>query len=213
MSEPGTDEIRRAAETPVDAAEHELDAAAADLSAAFADYPMFNWFMRPDAGRHAAREKLFRLMLREIAFPVGAIQRPATGGAAAVWIPSEKLGPNPLWQELRAIPTLLGATGLARFGRLVAMREAMDRTHPMDRPHAYLWLLGVHPRAQGLGVGSRLMAAGLAKVDAEGRAAFLETSTESNVALYRRHGFEVTSEYFIRPGSPPTWTMWREPRA
>ncbi len=40
---------------------------------------------------------------------------------------------------------------------------------------------------------------------------FLETSTETNVALYRRHGFEVIGEYWVRPDSPPSWAMWREP--
>lgn len=201
--------IRRAAETPVQAGKADLDACAADLSSAFADYVMFTWFMRTDARRDAAREKLFRLMLHEIAFPSGAVERPATGGAAAVWIDSDNMAPNPLWRELRALPTILGATGFSRLGRLSAMREAMDRTHPKE-PHVYLFLLGVNQRLQGLGIGSRLLAAGLAKVDAKGLPAFLETSSEASRALYRRHGFEVTSEYFVTPDSPPTWTMWRE---
>ena len=37
-----------------------------------------------------------------------------------------------------------------------------DAHHPKAPPHAYLWFLGVRPDAQGLGVGSRLLAAGLA---------------------------------------------------
>jgi hypothetical protein len=43
--------------------------------------------------------------------------------------------------------------------------------------------------------------------------AYLETSTEANVAWYRHHGFEVQHE--VRPvaGGPPVWTMWREPRS
>jgi ribosomal protein S18 acetylase RimI-like enzyme len=206
-------QIRRAAETPVQAAQGDLDACAADLSSAFSDYVMFTWFMRADGKRDAARTKLFKVLLRDMVFGAGRIDRPATGGAAAVWMPSDKLGPNPLWKELRAVPTIIGASGLARFGRLVAMREALDNNHPMDQPHVYLFLLGVHQRLQGLGIGSRLLAAGLAKVDAQGLPCFLETSSEASMALYRRHGFEVTGEYFVRPDSPPTWTMWREPQA
>lgn len=206
------DAIRRAAENPIAAATSDLEQPARDLAAAFSDYPMFQWFMRTDARREAALLDLFRLMLREIGHPQGKVMRPATGGAAAVWIPSSRMTANPLWRELISLPTLIRATGLARFGRMAAMREAMDKNHPMDTPHMYLWLLGVHPSAQGLGVGSRLLSAGLAEADAQGLPAFLETSTESNVALYRRHGFEVTGDYFIQPGSPPTWTMWREAR-
>lgn len=204
--------IRRAAETPVAAGPSELDAAAADLAAAFSDYPMFQWFMRTDVHREAALGALFRMMVRQMAYPQGRVMRPATGGAAAVWIDSRRLAALPFLQEVQSLPTLLRATGLARFGRLAATRAAMDRTHPMDRPHMYLWLLGVHPANQGLGIGSRMLAAGLAQADAEGLPTFLETSTEANVALYRRYGFEITHEYWVRPGSPPTWTMWREPQ-
>lgn len=86
----------------------------------------------------------------------------------------------------------------------------MDRAHPMDRPHAYLWFLGVTPQAQGRGVGSRLIKAKLDRLDATNTPAFLETATERNVAFYRRHGFDVLSEYRPEPDAPRIWAMWRE---
>jgi ribosomal protein S18 acetylase RimI-like enzyme len=137
--------------------------------------------------------------------------RPEAGGGAAVWIPSETLVPQSLIEELRALPLLLATTGLGRFGRLLALRAAMDKHHPMDRPHTYLWFIGVTPKAQGLGIGSRLLKAGLDQLDSAGRPAFLETSTERNVALYRRHGFEIIADYKPTPDGPQTYGMWREP--
>jgi ribosomal protein S18 acetylase RimI-like enzyme len=205
------DAIRRDAETPVAATSQTIDSTAADLAAAFVEDPLFDWFMRADAARTPARSRFFRVILREAAFPDGVIERPAAGGAAAVWIPSEALGPQPIHREIRALPMLLNAAGLGRFGRLLQLREAMDKHHPMDRPHDYLWFLGVHPDAQGAGIGSRLLASKTARLDAAGRGGFLETATPRNVPLYSRHGFNTISEYRPAPNAPLIWAMWREP--
>jgi len=204
--------IKKQAETPTKAAAEDVDAAAEDLTAAFVEDPIFSWFMRTDAKREAARRRFFRVILREAALPDGDIDRPADGGAAAVWIPSEKLGGQPLHRELRALPMLLNATGLGRFSRLLKLRERMDAGHPMDRPHDYLWFLGVHPKLQGGGIGSRLLAARAEGLDAAGRAAFLETATPRNLALYQRHGFEIIADYKPAPGGPLIWAMWRDPK-
>jgi len=203
--------LRRGSETPVRAGATDLQSVAEDLSAAFATDPMFDWFMRDDARRDAARLRLFRRLVG-MALADGEVLRPASGGAASIWLPSESLGPSSLLEELRVIPTVLAATGFARLSRMSAMRVAMDRHHPMAREHVYLWFVGVRPEAQGLGVGSRLIAAGLQRVDAMGLPAYLESSSPANVPLYRRHGFEVTREIQPRPDAPVMWAMWREPR-
>jgi len=206
------DALRRGAEAPVEALAADLPGVADDLAAAFADDVMFDWFFRADDRRDEARARFFRMLIGQMAFGAGRIERPAVGGAAAVWMPFSFVGPTPLIQELRALPTLLFVTGLARFSRLTALRADMDKHHPMDRPHAYLWFLGVRPGAQGHGVGSRLLKVGTDRLDAAKQPAYLETQTERNIALYRRHGFEVISEHKARPDAPPLWSMWREPR-
>ncbi len=69
-----------------------------------------------------------------------------------------------------------------------------------DLAGAALW----SPRdAWGVGFGK--------KCDARGEAAYLESSNEKNLPLYRRHGFEVTGEVVPHLG-PRVWLMWREPR-
>jgi ribosomal protein S18 acetylase RimI-like enzyme len=203
--------MRREAETPVRAGDGDVEVVSRDLAAAFADDPLFDWFSRPDARRDSARVGFFRHLMRELIVPGGGeTLRPASGGAAAVWMVSDALGPNTAMQELRALPMLFRLTGWARFLRLARLRQVMDRAHPMDRPHAYLWFLGVTPEAQGRGVGSRLLKAKLDQFDQTGTPAFLETATERNVAFYRRHGFDVVSEYRPEAAAPRIWTMWRE---
>lgn len=203
--------MRQEAEAPVRASAADLDEVVRTLTDAFADDPHMDWFMRADDKREAARLALFNLLIRGVGAGSARIDRPAGGGAAAVWMPFEWLAPTPLIAELRGLPTLLRVTGLARFGRLQAIRADMDKHHPMDRRHAYLWFLGVAPAAQGRGVGSALLRAANARLDAEGLPAYLETGTPRNVALYRRHGYEVLSEHQARPDAPPMWSMWREP--
>jgi ribosomal protein S18 acetylase RimI-like enzyme len=56
-----------------------------------------------------------------------------------------------------------------------------------------------------------LLAHVLARVDADGVPAYLESSNERNLAFYGRQGFEVTSEVVIT-GGPRVWPMWREAR-
>jgi ribosomal protein S18 acetylase RimI-like enzyme len=207
------DALRREAEAPVQAGRGDLAEVVQTLADAFAVDPHLDWFMRDDARREPARLGFFRMLINELALSQGRIDRPAGGGAAAVWMPFEALAPLPLTTELRALPTLLRATGLSRFGRLMAIRADMDKHHPMDRPHAYLQFLGVAPAAQGRGVGSALLRAANARLDAANLPAYLETGTTRNVALYERHGFKVLSTHTARADAPTMWSMWREPHS
>jgi len=203
--------VRREAETPTIGLRADFDEIVQTLSEAFAVDPHFDWFMKPGNGRAAARQGLFRLLIGHEGLTRGRIDRPTGGGAAAVWMPSEWLTPMPLLAELQALPEMLRMTGFARFGRLLAIRADMDRHHPMERPHAYLWFLGVAPAAQGRGVGSALLRAAGVRLDAAAMPAYLETGTTRNVALYERHGFKVLSEHKARADAPTMWSMWREP--
>ncbi len=203
--------MRREAEAPGLATRADGPAVAADLADAFTDDVAFDWMLRTDAKRTAARLRFFNMIVSLGQAAGGRIERPAGGGAAAVWLPFEAAGPLPLMTELRALPTLLNTTGLGRFGRLAAIRADLDKHHPMDRRHTYLWFLGVTHVAQGHGVGSRLLKVATDRLDQAGEPAYLETQNERNVGLYRRHGFEIISEHRCRADAPLMWSMWREP--
>ena len=65
---------------------------------------------------------------------------------------------------------------------------------------------------EGKGHGAALMRSGLAKSDAAGLPAYLETFKPANVPLYEHFGFTVREELRLPAGGPELWTMWREPR-
>jgi ribosomal protein S18 acetylase RimI-like enzyme len=205
--------IRKSAETPVTAGAGDLGDVARDLSEAFHVDPHFDWFLRAGERREVERLRLFNYIIKNLAKPA-RIDRPEGGGAAAVWMPFDAIRePSSPMDDLKLARPMLRATGWSRIGRLLQVRAAMDRHHPMEREHAYLWFLGVTPALQGMGIGSRQLRAGLNRADAAGLPAYLETGTTRNVALYRRHGFEVIHEAPCGKGAPMMWHMWREPEA
>ena len=134
MTEAEILELRRGAEAPVAAVLGDIGAVAQDLSAAFSTDPVFNWFLRADARHDSARLKLFQVLIA-MGLTDGEVFRPASGGAASIWLPSESLGPTPFLQELRALPRIIGATGLSRLSRMSAMRRsnAISRTDKVRR--------------------------------------------------------------------------------
>jgi GNAT superfamily N-acetyltransferase len=148
--------------------------------------------------------------LRNLAFPHDQVWMTADGAAAAVWLPPPGRWQLPRPQQLRLLPALVRFLGL-RTASVLAGLDRMEAQHPHETPHWYLFILGTEPAAQGRGLGSALLAHVLARVDAEGMPAYLESSSERNLAFYGRHGFEITSEVAI-PGGLRIWPMWREPQ-
>ncbi len=79
----------------------------------------------------------------------------------------------------------------------------------MPEPHWYVAALGVDPEVQGQGLGSVLMAHGMARADRDGRPIYLETETERNVGFYRRFGFDVVEEFIPEGLNVPMWLLAR----
>ena len=180
------------------------------LASAFEDDPVIAWIFPDQHRRGHVLPAFMEFRLRQLAFPHDQVWMTVDGAAAAVWLPPPGRWQLPLPQRLRLLPALVRFLGL-RTASILAGLERMEARHPQDRAHWYLFILGTEQAAQGRGLGSALLAHMLERVDADGLAAYLESSSERNLALYGRHGFEVTSEVTI-PGGPMIWPMWREPR-
>jgi ribosomal protein S18 acetylase RimI-like enzyme len=80
----------------------------------------------------------------------------------------------------------------------------------VEGPHYYLFVLGVDPAHQRMGLGRRMLASLSAKADAAGVPCYLETDKPTSVALYRSAGYEVLTEGDV-PGVPGMH-LWRMQR-
>ncbi len=129
---------------------------------------------------------------------------------AAVWQPPGRY-PMSGWRQVRAVPRMLPLVRLGRRARDVQQfGAAIDAAFP-SMPVRYLQALGVAPDAQGRGVGSRLLADGLAEADMAVESVYLETGKADNVAYYERYGFALTPPPGgpLYDGGPPMWLMTR----
>jgi uncharacterized protein YhfF/GNAT superfamily N-acetyltransferase len=82
-----------------------------------------------------------------------------------------------------------------------------------DEPHWLLDQLAVEPDAQGRGIGGALIRHAIGRAESDALPLFLETAIPANLALYRRHGFEVFAEDDAPGDGPHVWFMRRDPGA
>lgn len=189
--------------TPATASD--ADRAIATLVLAFAADPAARWSW-PRAEDFLRNFPLFARAFGGGSFELGCADRVDDFAGVALWlppgVPSDEEALSAL-VERTVSPAILEDAG--------QVFEQMARFHPGE-PHWYLPMIGVDPARQGRGIGDRLLAHGLARCDADGLPAYLESSNPRNLSLYRRHGFEPLGA--IQHGSSPTLVpMLRKPRA
>jgi GNAT superfamily N-acetyltransferase len=190
----------------IHAGEADTRALSAMLSRAFDDDPVMAW-MYPDATRRPrGTERFFRAYLQRL-LPQGEVYTTDDHAGVALWaLPNRwRTSVRELMHQAPLMPSLGRRLPIALYGLHV-----IESHHPSE-PHHYLAVLGTEPERQGEGIGSRLLAPVLEDCDANEVPAFLESSKESNIAFYARHGFKVTGEVQL-PRGPTIWPMWRDPR-
>lgn len=183
---------------------------ARSLARAFYDDPVVEWFL-PDASQRMRRgERMFEsVFLNRVCLPHDETYTTEDLVGGALWMPPGKwqLG---LLDNLRLLPFMAAAWG-RNLPRALRSLSYLDSKHPHE-PHYYLFILGVEPEWQGMGIGAALMRPVLDRCDEERMPAYLEATTSRNRELYKRNGFEVVEEIELPGGGPPLWRMWREPR-
>ncbi|MFE4409604.1 GNAT family N-acetyltransferase [Streptomyces sp. NPDC056821] len=187
------------------------------LDEAFQDDPVSGWVFPEREYRRTTHHRLMAAFT-DIVLAEGRIDVTEDGTACALWLSmpaADGDGPD------RAD----GGDGGDEADDAVRLRESVDpanarveeiarlmaESHPADRAHEYLWMIGVAPARQGEGLGSALVQHVLDHCDREGLPAYLEASSERSTKLYERLGFTYADRTLDIPDGPRMWPMWREP--
>ena len=187
------------ASAPRRAQPQDLEPVAETLWLAFAEDPLWKWAF-PD---HDQLRPLWHLYV-ESALKHEWVWTIGDFAAATVWIPPGHPELTPA-EEAR-VPELLGERAAAVLG----LFDAFEASHPHEPPHYYLTLIGTHPDHRGHGLGMRLLASNLDLIDAEGAAAYLESSNTRNEPRYESVGFRRRGTFTTPDGAREIVTMWRE---
>jgi GNAT superfamily N-acetyltransferase len=187
----------------------DLEDLAETMALAFYADPVWSWAF-PDPGRRLEQHCAVWGFALGSALDYGWVRTAGGGGAAALWIPpgQPELRPEDAARFEPMLADLLG--GGAR--RVLDTFDRFDAARPADRPHYYLSLLATHPDHRGQGLGMGLLAENLARIDAEGAAAYLESTNPANHRRYEALGFTRFAEFDLAEDGPPVTQMWRDPR-
>lgn len=187
-----------------DAVSADRVAVARMLGRAFADDPAMSYIFPDSTDRAKRLPRLFALLFDSDAVGMRLVSEEADAGT--FWRPPGQAHVPTMAFVRRLIP-VLHALGPS-LPRAMRLGDAVEAHFPAG-PFWYLHIAGVDPAQQGRGLGGASIRAGLARCDADGVPAYLETATESNVGLYARLGFELTEQWSVPKGGPRFWSMMR----
>jgi len=186
------------------------DQAGEVLGRAFADDPLMSFWLPEPTQRHKHVPRLMHFVVR-YSLIYGIVETTSQGDGIACWLPPGEVNYH-YGSLLRTgwLPIPFHS-GLRNYARMLIND---DHAHLMRHRlcpglHWYLWALGVEPAHQGQGIGGRLLAAGLERVDIQGLPCYLETHNLRNLPIYQHYGFEVAEESTVPGYMQHIWGMLR----
>ncbi len=111
-----------------------------------------------------------------------------------------------LLEKLCMVPSVMFGNPVDTTLRVLNWANAWTHRDPVT-PHWHLGPVAVDPCVQGQGIGSSMLTAFCAHMDAYGACSYLETDRRENLHFYRKFGFVVVAEGEVM--GVPNWFMSR----
>lgn len=193
----------------------EIEMASEVLTDAFQDDSIFcDIFPETDERKHSLQQ-IWRSVLRYCT-TFGEVYATRDMRGVASWLSpgNTELTPSRMQQTGMCLEHAIAKLSPSAQERLIRLFSFTDNLHKrvIQKPHWYLWLIGVKQDCQGQRVGSTLIEPVLVLADSQVTSCYLESGDERNLKFYNRHGFEVVYEGVVPGESFRIWGLVREPR-
>ena len=181
------------------------------LCESFFDYPAMRFVLRPDP-RHYQNQLqtlihffvMARVLRKEVLLGIGDDK--GLAAAALVSRPKGPEAPPELGHLREKVWAELGASARGRYEAFGAASAPFQ----VEAPHIHLNMIGVRRRAQGEGLGRRLIehVHMLSHEDSESEGVTLTTEDTANVSLYEYLGYQLVGKAVVAP-ELTTWGFFR----
>lgn len=161
------------------------------LSKSFEDNKSVNYIVKQD-NKRSERIKALMNYSFEVCYAFGEVFLSDDKKACAlVLFPDQKR--TTVKSILLDINLILSCVGIGNIKKALSRESKIKSLQPKEEMY-YLWFIGVEPKYQHTGAGTKLLNEIIEDSQRKDRSIFLETSTIKNLPWYKRFGFDVYNE-------------------
>lgn len=141
--------------------------------------------------KSGSREKRLKALMYyqfDIALLYGSVFLSNDGKGCILYLEEMKFSLKKIWLEIQLV---IHCIGIKRIPNVLAREKLIKAYHPKEK-FVHLWLMGIIPEAQGLGIGTFLLQETIKKYAED--LIYVETTTPENLEFYKKNGFSIFHE-------------------
>jgi hypothetical protein len=177
--------------------ESDVSKAALVLGRSFSNYPIFTYILPEHKARARKLSLLFSFLIRS-GLQTGEVIAPSNNlEGIAIWVMNAEDRPSQINAVKSGIIGLLFGLDPASLRRFIAVGREKEkaRRNLLSRSYCLLDVIGIDPKFQRQGYARIMLQAKLHELDNKGCPCYLETSSNTNIAIYESYGFSMISHY------------------
>ena len=170
----------------------DIKSASAMLARAFQDYPSYKFAIEDDERRRRRLQAMMALNVK-LGFYYGNAYATSSAMEGVMLTMPHPGGEFTMWRLIRCGMLNLMIGGASTGQKIGLVEETIGGAHEelSPGPHLYVMMVGVDPTFQGKGYASRLFRHVFQLAEEQHQPVFIDTCSESDVAIYLHLDFEI----------------------